>query len=169
MGLRHQGSLSSSFHSTDGVTEALRREMTCSKSHYVREWARTLGDPWLGVTAVDPLALCHDRIVNRIQYLLPALHNLPHPKDPHKLEEEFIKALFLFLQGLHHSFGDSWGQDLTDGRSFSRVTLRLHYLAQLPGTACLHHQRSRKVACGGLGGSSSRVKCQPRYTHCGWA
>lgn len=57
---------------------------------------------------VVPLALCHGRIVNRIQYLPPALHNLPHPKDPHKLEEEFIKTLFLFLQGLHHSFGEVW-------------------------------------------------------------
>lgn len=118
---------------------------------------------------VVPLALCHGRIVNRIQYLPRALHNLPHPKDPHKLEEEFIKTLFLFLQGLHHSFGDLWGQGLTEGRSSSWVTLRLHFLAQFPGTACLRHQRSQKVACGGLGGSSSMVKCQLRYTHCGWA
>ena len=72
MGVKHQGSLSSRSHCADGVAEALRREVTCSKSHCIRGWARPPGDPWWGVTVVDPAALRRDRMANGIQYVLLA-------------------------------------------------------------------------------------------------
>lgn len=49
------------------------------------------------------------------------------------------------------------------------MMLKLHFLAQLPGTACLHPQRPQKAACGRLGGSSSGVRCQPHHTHHRWS
>lgn len=60
--------------------EAPRREVTCSKSHGLDQnsccsLARS--------DHVGLLALCHDRMVNGIQYLLPALYNTgpPTPKS----------------------------------------------------------------------------------------
>lgn len=90
---------------------------------------------------------------------------LTHPKDPHELEEETYKNVFLLLQGLHHSFGDlwGWGRGPAEGESPSWVTLRLRLLAWLPALPALSARGPE-----GPGSSSSGVLHQPRHTYHGW-